>query len=350
MQSYAPPKLNAISILIADGDMNMSGIVAHMLSTMGFSNVTRVSNGRKALELLRSRSYDIIVTEWSMEGMDGMSLVQFMRDTKLSPNLTIPIVMMTGRAEKMNVRQARDHGVTEFLVKPLTTALLYDRIRRLFDHPRDFVIANSFVGPDRRHQKKESADTMQEKRVAQPIITSNAAVATGETGRPIIVTSRFELRSKARVKGGLETVITPDLLKKADAVIDSYKQEANQWIFEDLSALEQAILSLKAGLESANIIAQQRALSLKSRAGTFGYNLASSAAFSMYAFLFHDYTIGLDAHQLIAQKHLDVIKVLLAADKIGATDAMQQELLEELLKMTAKLKNVSDNSSQLVVS
>lgn len=345
-----PPKLSDICILLADGDLYMSGILYHMLHTMGFSNVLRASSGHKALELIESRSIDILVTEWSMEGKDGLELVQYLRDPKHSPNLTMPIIMMTGRAERLNVEQARNCGVTEFLVKPVTTAMLFDRIRRVFDTPRDFVIAAEYIGPDRRHLKAAAkAAAQQEKRNIKPLIVSKASVALGNEQRPIIVSKSFDLRGKAHLTDSITTVITPELLSKADEVIASYSSESSQWIFDDLQALERAIDLMGGALPGASQQAQNAALSIKSRAGMFGFDMASNVAFALYVFLYHDCNAQNTAHLLILRKHVDVIKVLLAGKKIGNTPEMEEELVEELLKMTTKLKDPdeSDGTEQM---
>lgn len=343
----APPKLSNVNILLADGDLYMSGILYHMLHTMGFSNVTRVSNGQKALELIESKSIDILITEWSMEGLQGLDLAQHMRDPDRSSHLTMPIIMMTGRAERHNVEQARDFGVTEFLVKPVTTAMLFDRIRRVFDHPRDFVLAPHYVGPDRRHAKAGDEENQYDNRTASPLVVSNAAMAASDTRRPMVISKNFNLRNKANVVDTISTVITPDLLSKAEAVIASYRSESSQWIFDDLQSLELALELLAGNLPGAAAQAQNAALSIKSRAGMFGMDMAANVAFSLYVFLYHDFNHTNAAHMLIAKKHVDVIKVLLAGDEIGHGTEMQEELVEELLKMTAKLKEVRPPTKEL---
>lgn len=338
MMYAVPPKLSNIHILLADGDLYMSSILYHMLHTMGFSHVTRVSSGHKALELIEGKGIDILITEWSMEGKEGLDLVRYLRDPKRSSNLTMPIIMMTGRAERLNVEQARDCGVTEFLVKPVTTAMLFDRIRRVFDTPRDFVIAHNYVGPDRRHNKASSKAAAQEKRTAKPMIVSKASMALNNNHRPIIVSKNHDLRSKAHLTESISTVITPQLLSKADEVIASYRSESSQWIFDDVKALERAIELMAGHLPGASQQAQNSALSIKSRAGMFGFDMASNVAFALYVFLYHDCQPSNPSHLVILRKHLDVIKVLLAGKQIGNSRQMEEELVEELLKMTAKLK------------
>ena len=58
--------------------------------------------------------------------------------------------MMTGHSEKSRVYEARDAGVTEFVVKPITAKAILDRIHAVIMRPRDFVKHESYFGPDRR--------------------------------------------------------------------------------------------------------------------------------------------------------------------------------------------------------
>lgn len=69
-------------------------------------------------------------------------------DSSINP--FVPIIMLTGHAEKRRVMQARDAGVHEFLCKPISARALYLRLFSVIAHPRPFVKTTSYFGPDRR--------------------------------------------------------------------------------------------------------------------------------------------------------------------------------------------------------
>ena len=75
------------------------------------------------------------------------------RTSSDSPNPFMPIVMITGHSERSRVNAARDAGVNEFLVKPVTAKSLMDRINTVVNHPRSFVKGGTYFGPDRRRRK-----------------------------------------------------------------------------------------------------------------------------------------------------------------------------------------------------
>jgi DNA-binding response OmpR family regulator len=87
-----------------------------------------------------------------MRPVDGISLARMIRNDPKSPNPYIPIILMTGFSEKRRVIQARDAGVTEFLVKPFTARDLFRRITQIIERPRQFVKSEDFFGPDRRRK------------------------------------------------------------------------------------------------------------------------------------------------------------------------------------------------------
>ena len=60
--------------------------------------------------------------------------------------------MMTGFSSRLRVEQARDKGITEFLVKPFSSQDLYSRVVQIIEKPRQFVDAEEFFGPDRRRK------------------------------------------------------------------------------------------------------------------------------------------------------------------------------------------------------
>ena len=60
---------------------------------------------------------------------------------------------MTGYSDQPRVEEARDTGVTEFLMKPYSARDMYARIVQIIEKPRQFVDTGEFFGPDRRRRK-----------------------------------------------------------------------------------------------------------------------------------------------------------------------------------------------------
>ena len=139
-----------MSFLIVDDNSHMRRLVRSLLHGFGSRQVFEAEDGAGGLEAVETYGPDIMITDWAMPIFDGLELVQMIRNPDSCRNAYIPIIMLTGHAEKQRVIQARDMGVTEFLAKPISAKALYDRIYNIVMNPRPFIRSRSFFGPDRR--------------------------------------------------------------------------------------------------------------------------------------------------------------------------------------------------------
>jgi DNA-binding response OmpR family regulator len=90
-----------------------------------------------------------------MEPLDGIDFTRMVRTAPDSPNPFVPIIMLTSQGAYDRVQLARDIGVTEFLIKPVTANALYSRIGNVIQKPRQFVRVSEYFGPDRRRTIKD---------------------------------------------------------------------------------------------------------------------------------------------------------------------------------------------------
>jgi len=89
-----------------------------------------------------------------MEPMDGIELTKLIRKSAMSPNRLVPIILITGYSTINRISEARDVGVTEFLVKPFSANDIATRIAYVINKPRDFIDSvGSYFGPCRRRRK-----------------------------------------------------------------------------------------------------------------------------------------------------------------------------------------------------
>lgn len=145
-----------LSVLVVEDTIPMLKLVSSVLDTLGVGNILTAANGEEGFNVFCSENPDIVITDWHMQPINGIELVQKIRLDKNSPNRTTPIVMMTGFSAMPRVAQARDTGVTEFLVKPFSANDLARRIAYVINKPRDFIETPDYFGPDRRRRKIEN--------------------------------------------------------------------------------------------------------------------------------------------------------------------------------------------------
>lgn len=147
-------QLNKIKFLIVEDNSCMLELISSILETLGATNIVRAKNGEEGFELYQKENPDLIIADFMMQPIDGLVLTKKIRNEVTGPNKFVPIILTTGFSDKKRVMEARDSGVTEFLVKPFNVRDLYRRITQVVEKPRQFVRSEDFFGPDRRRSKK----------------------------------------------------------------------------------------------------------------------------------------------------------------------------------------------------
>lgn len=92
-----------------------------------FAAADAAHDGLAALALLKNGSYDLVVSDIRMPGMDGLSLVEHMR----AEGCETPVILLSGYDEFEYARKAVHLGVVEYLLKPLNDAALHETLERL---------------------------------------------------------------------------------------------------------------------------------------------------------------------------------------------------------------------------
>ena len=131
----------------------MQKLVTSVLDTLGVGQLFVADDGKEGYEIFCEENPDIVILDWHMLPVSGMELLGQIRRDERSPNKTVPVVMMTGYSAMARVAEARDTGVTEFLVKPFSANDLARRIAYVINKPRDFIDSGDYFGPDRRRRK-----------------------------------------------------------------------------------------------------------------------------------------------------------------------------------------------------
>lgn len=103
------------TILLIDDEQDIRDCLGEMLTGSGYT-VLSSGDGLSALELLRGRAVDLVITDHSMPGMDGTEFVRCLRET----NSRMPVVYMTGVVGLDDYLHARDLGITCYVQKPVS--------------------------------------------------------------------------------------------------------------------------------------------------------------------------------------------------------------------------------------
>jgi DNA-binding response OmpR family regulator len=138
-----------LSLLVVDEDRGYAGILIQELRAIGLTRAMRAKSPKDALQAMHASPVDVVITEWYPQ------FVAFLRDADKHPNPRIPILVVTEHVQASEVIAARDAGVNEIMVKPVSTEILAAHIRDAVDGRRPFINAPGFNGPDRRRRTAE---------------------------------------------------------------------------------------------------------------------------------------------------------------------------------------------------
>ena len=113
-------------VLIVDDYKTMLRIIRNLLKQLGFHNVDEATDGAAALQKLRDKDYGLIISDWNMEPMSGLQLLEEVRaDGRLKE---LPFIMITAESKTENVVAAKQAGVSNYIVKPFNAATLKTKL------------------------------------------------------------------------------------------------------------------------------------------------------------------------------------------------------------------------------
>lgn len=116
----------SLSILIVDDYKTMLRIIRNLLKQLGFHNVDEATDGAEALNKLRGKNYDLVISDWNMEPMTGYELLKEVRSDDILKAL--PFIMVTAESKTDNVIAAKKAGVNNYIVKPFNAATLKSKL------------------------------------------------------------------------------------------------------------------------------------------------------------------------------------------------------------------------------
>jgi two-component system chemotaxis response regulator CheY len=120
----------AMNVLVVDDYKTMIRIVRSLLQQLGFTNIDDAPDGQVALERIRAKDYGLILSDWNMAPMTGYELLKAVRAEPRTK--AVPFVMVTAEVKTENVIAARQAGVSNYIIKPFTLAVLKQKLTAVF--------------------------------------------------------------------------------------------------------------------------------------------------------------------------------------------------------------------------
>jgi two-component system chemotaxis response regulator CheY len=140
-------QIASLKVLIVDDEYYMRKVVRTMLLAMGIKFVTEADNGMAGLEAIKQHRPDIVIVDWEMPLIDGAQFVRMVRSPTDFPAPDVPIIMLSGHGDRWRVVEAARIGAHEYLLKPISTQALLERIITIITVPRPFITLDGYYGP-----------------------------------------------------------------------------------------------------------------------------------------------------------------------------------------------------------
>lgn len=107
-----------IHIMVVDDMSTSRGLIIQALEAMGIKNVHAAADGQEALVKIAKRPVHLVLSDFNMPGMDGLTLLRTLRGNAATKG--VGFVLITGRADKEIIDRGKSLGMNNFIKKPFT--------------------------------------------------------------------------------------------------------------------------------------------------------------------------------------------------------------------------------------
>ena len=220
-------KLDQIRVALGEPNMQMRGVLKAALLARGVGDVIDIHNFKGLHETILRPEVDLLITDIHLGHDDPgtvCELIRAVRHHEIKANPFLPIIAITGDADRAVVARIIDSGADHLMAKPLSMTQLEERIAALVKSRKPFVITSDYIGPDRR--SKERAATTDVPRMEVPNIlrekAAGNAVDADKVQRAIDTVSR-RINGHKMERHAMRLV---DLARDVLAAYETYSMDA----------------------------------------------------------------------------------------------------------------------------
>jgi DNA-binding response OmpR family regulator len=144
------PEQPASLLVVDDNEMNRDAL-SRRLQRHGYSVVT-ASNGQQALEILAEKSFDLVLLDVTMPGLNGLDVLKVIR--RMDTLTDLPVIMVTAKSQSADIVEALELGANDYVTKPLDIPVVLARLRTQLSLKRAVDQVNRMT---RRNKELETA-------------------------------------------------------------------------------------------------------------------------------------------------------------------------------------------------
>ncbi len=152
-RTISPEQLKRMKVLIVDPNAFMRGVVADSLRRLTVTNIQAAASAVEAFQIGRTFKPDLIFVDWDAGRMSGLEFTREIRRNTTGLHRETPIILLAGVIDHDQLMSARQTGINEFLLKPVSAQGVLSRIEEVVLRPRKFIDSRNYVGPCRRRKE-----------------------------------------------------------------------------------------------------------------------------------------------------------------------------------------------------
>jgi two-component system chemotaxis response regulator CheY len=115
--------------MIVDDMTTSRMMIRSSLEELGITQIAMATDGEQALKALMVQPLPLVISDMNMPKLDGIGLLRALR--AYGPTSKIAFVLMTGKGDQALIDKAKPYGVTSYLAKPFTPAIVKSHIERV---------------------------------------------------------------------------------------------------------------------------------------------------------------------------------------------------------------------------
>lgn len=148
-----------LRVLVVNGNAFQRRLMSEMLRAYGRVDISYAENAEQCMLALSYVQPDLLVTDWQLEGLDGLALVRRVRAGEAGEGLKrLPVILIGEKTRPSDLERARAGGIDEFVLRPFSTATLVERVAEVCERRREFIESPRYVGPCRRRTRGQGYD------------------------------------------------------------------------------------------------------------------------------------------------------------------------------------------------
>ncbi len=111
-----------LKVLIVDDTSTSRMLIRDGLEQLGFRNIIFAADGEQALKMMMSTPAHLVISDFNMPKLDGLQLLQAIRNYK--PTANVPFIMLTGKGDASVLTKGKTLGLNNYLTKPIDMGAL----------------------------------------------------------------------------------------------------------------------------------------------------------------------------------------------------------------------------------